>query len=199
MATASDTNMVQLTSIIDSGFPEFRHELPPALREYHQFRDHLYTVDSVILYKSRTVIPPSLHQHVFTILHSVHQGVTSMTAHAEMTVFWPGLTPPITATQANCHHCNPMAPSQPNALPFPPILPAYPFQCISADFFHYKGKNYLVVVDRYSNWPIVEQTQAGSKGLIDCLRRILSVRIWQTNQGLHTHTPRLLHTSPHLE
>ena len=146
VATASDTNMVQRTSITESGFPEFRHELPPALREYHQFRDHLHTVDGIILYKSRTVIPPSLRQHVLTVLHSAHQGVASMTACAETTVFWPGITPAIIATWANCHHCNRMAPSQLHAPPFPPVLPAYPFQCISADFFHYKGKNYLVVV-----------------------------------------------------
>ena len=172
VATASDTNMAQLISIIESGFPEFRHDLPPALREYHQFRDHLYTVDGVILYKAPTVIPPSLRQHILTILHSAHQGVTSMNARAETTVFWPGITPAITTTRTNCHHCNRMALSQPNAPPFPPVLPAYPFQCISTDFFHYKDKNYLVVVDRYSNWPIIEQAQAGFKGLIDCLRRI---------------------------
>ena len=32
--------------------------------------------------------------------------------------------------------------------------------------------NYLVIVDRYSNWPIVERAQDGSKGLVDVL--------WQT-------------------
>ena len=111
VATASDTNMVQLISIIESGFPEFCHELPPALCEYHQFHDHLYTVDGVVLYKSCTIIPPSLRQHVLTVLHSAHQGVISMTAHAETTVFWPSITPTITATRANCHHCNRMAPS----------------------------------------------------------------------------------------
>ena len=84
MATASDTNMVQLLSIIESGFSEFRLELPPALREYHQFRDHLYTVDGVILYKARTVVSPSLRQHVLAILHLAHQGVTSMTACGEL-------------------------------------------------------------------------------------------------------------------
>ena len=169
VATASDTNMVKLTSIIESGFPEFRHELPPAHREYHQFRDHLYTVDGVILYKACSVIQPSLQQHVLTVLHSAHQGATSMTACAETTVFWPGITPAITATRTNCHHYNCMAPSQPHGPPFPPVLPAHPFQCISADLFHYKDKSYLVVVDRYSNWPIIEQAQAASKGLIDCL------------------------------
>ena len=140
-----------------SGFPEFCHELPPTLHEYHQFHDHLYTVDGVILSKAHTVIPPSLHQHVLTFLHSAHQGVTSMTANAETTIFWPGITLAITASRTNCHHRNRMAPSQPNAPPFPPVLPAYPFQCISADFFHYKGKSYLAVVDRNSNWPIIEQ------------------------------------------
>ena len=64
-----------------------------------------------------------------------------------------------------------MAPSKPSAPPFPPTTPVYPFQCICADFFHYKGFNYLVMVDRYSNWPIIERAQDGSKGLIDCLRR----------------------------
>ena len=133
VATASNTNMVQLTSIIESGFPEFRHELPPALCEYHQFPDQLYTVHGIILYKERTVIPPSLCQHVLTILKLAHHGLTSMTAHAE-TVFWPGITPAITATWINCHHCNRMAPSQPTAPPFPLVLPECPFQCISADF-----------------------------------------------------------------
>ena len=64
-----------------------------------------------------------------------------------------------------------MAPSQPSAPPTPPILPCYPFQSICADFFHYAGRQYLVVVDRYSGWPIVEQAKEGSKGLITCLRR----------------------------
>ena len=30
------------------------------------------------------------------------------------------------------------------------------------------------MVDRYSNWPIVERATDGSKGLVDCLRRIFS-------------------------
>ena len=50
-------------------------------------------------------------------------------------------------------------------------LPAYPFQCICADYFHYKGVNYLVAVDRYSNWPIVERAH---DGLIECLRCIFA-------------------------
>ena len=56
----------------------------------------------------------------------------------------------------------------------PRLEPAYPFQCICVDYFQYKGSTYLVVVDRYSNWPIVESTDNGAAGLITCLRRIFA-------------------------
>ena len=171
LATTSDQEiLLQLVSTIESCFPEQRHALPPTFQEYHQFHEHLYTVDGVILYKNRIVIPPSLRQQILTVLHSAHQGGISMTARAETTVFWPGITPAITALRTNCNHCNRMTPSQPNAPPFPFVPPAYPFQCVCADFFHHKGVNYLIV-DRYSNRPIIEWAQEGSNSLIDCLLR----------------------------
>ena len=75
----------------------------------------------VIPYKNRIVIPPSLRQHVLTVLHSAHQGVTSMEAHAGSTVFWAGISPAIIALQETCNHCNCMAPSQPSAPPSPTV------------------------------------------------------------------------------
>lgn len=39
------------------------------------------------------------------------------------------------------------------------------------NYFHYRGHNYLVVVDRYSNWPIVERASDGAAGLVSVLRR----------------------------
>ena len=51
-----------------------------------------------------------------------------------------------------------------------PPLPGYPFQCICADYFHYEDQTYLVIVDRYSNWPIVERADGGAIGLIKTLR-----------------------------
>ena len=170
-ATSSDENMSKLVEIIEDGMPESRHELPETLREYHQFREHLYTTDGVAIYKDRVVIPTSLRQDCLSALHSAHQGVSSMIARAEASVFWPGITSDITSLRSKCNHCNRMAPSQPSAPPTTLISPVYPFQCICSDFFHHKGINYLVIVDRYSNWPIVERTSGGAAGLIDSLRR----------------------------
>ena len=170
--TASDPDMHRLCSTIETGWPSHRQELPPSIRDYHQYHDDLYTVDGVVVYKERIVIPTSLRQEVLNTLHSAHQGVTSMMARAEATVFWPGMTSAINDMRARCNDCNRMSPSQPSAPPVAPTPPSYPFQCICADYFDYAGTHYLVMVDRYSNWPIVERGQGGAQGLITALRRV---------------------------
>ena len=51
------------------------------------------------------------------------------------------------------------------------MLPEYPFQCICADYFQVKGVTYLIMVDRYSNWPVVEKSSDGAIGLVSSLGR----------------------------
>lgn len=171
LATASDTNMKHLVEIIESGMPPNRQDLPLDLQPYHQFRENLSTVDGVAVYRDRIIIPPQLRKDILAALHAAHHGVTSMTGRAVSSVFWPGMITAIIQQRSNCSHCNRMAPSQPDAPPSPLNYPEYPFQYICADFFHYKGHYYLVCVDRYSNWPIVEESSGGAQSLINILRR----------------------------
>ena len=49
-------------------------------------------------------------------------------------------------------------------------MPEYPFQYICADYFKHAGSNYLITVDRYTNWPQVERAADGSAGLVNNLR-----------------------------
>ena len=170
-ATTSDPAMLELIETIENGFPSKRSDLPQQIQEFFQFKDDLYSIDGVVIYKKRTVIPKSLRKDILEVLHSGHQGVTSMMSRVEDSLFWPGITPAVTAMRTECYDCNRNAPSQPSAPPTPTIQPSYPFQCICSDYFKHEGKNYLIIVDRYSNWPIVEQAKDGSKGLIEALRR----------------------------
>ena len=174
IATSSDENMLLLLSAIEDGIPKLKHQLPSPIRDFHQFRRHLYSTDGVVIYKDRIVIPPSLRPVCLSALHAAHQGTSTMISKAEASIFWPGITTDIQATRANCSHCNRMAPSQAALPPTPPITPEYPFQCICADYFHYQGNTYLVIVDRYSNWPIVERAMEGAQGLTKVLRRTFS-------------------------
>lgn len=171
LTSNSDPDIKLLVETIESGFPAQKDELPAAIRQYHQFRVHLSTIDGVALYKDRVIVPKQLRTDVLTALHSAHHGVTSMTARADTSVFWPGITKDIIKTRTNCSHCDRMAPSQPSAPPTPLVYPEYPFQYICGDFFHHKGQYYLVCVDRYSNWPIVEKSKGNANDLINSLRR----------------------------
>ncbi len=173
-ATSSDDDMLLLLDTIENGFPDKRHLTPTAIRDFHHHKDHLYSIDGVIIYKDRIVIPRALRHSCLSALHAAHQGTSSMTSKAEASVFWPGITGDIHATRSDCSICNRMAPSQAALPPTPPTLAEYPFQCICADYFHHRGQNYLVIIDRYSNWPIVERTKDGAKGLIDTLRKTFS-------------------------
>jgi len=169
-ATSSDESMLLLLSIIKEGMPDHKSQHPPQLRDYHHLIEHLYSIDGKIIYKDRMIIPPSLRQNCCLALHAAHQGTSSMISRAETSIFWPGITTDIHAIRANCSYCNQMASSQAALPPTSPIVAVHPFQCICADYFHHQGINYLVIVDRYSNWPIVERAQDGSKGLIEVLR-----------------------------
>lgn len=170
--TMSDEGMCELLYLIEHGFPNSRHAMPNNLHDFFGLRDSLYSFDGVILYNNRLVIPKSLRPQVLAALHSAHQGISTMTARAESSVFWPGITTDIQGLRERCEQCHRIAPSQPCPPPTPPNVPVYPFQSICADFFHFAGCNYIVVVDRYTNWPIVEKSCHGANGLITCLRRI---------------------------
>ena len=174
LASSSNPEIIQLNELIESGFPDKLQDVPPGLQDYHQYREHLSTSDGVVIYKERIVVPECLRTSILQSLHSAHQGVSTMIARAKSSVFWPGITPQIQQLRARCTDCNRNAPSQPSAPPYPPVLPEYPFQCIAADYFHYKGQTYLIAVDRYSNWPIIERANAGSKGLVNDLRKLFA-------------------------
>ena len=171
-ATISDDDMRELLSLIDGGLPITKKEMPPNLKTYFHLKDGLYTLDGVVMFNDRIVIPRSLRSKILDSLHSAHQGVSSMTARAESSVFWPGITSDIQKIRERCSHCNRNAPSQPSPPPTPPKTPIYPFQAICSDYFHYGGQHYCVIVDRYSNWPTVEKSKDGASGLVASLRRV---------------------------
>ena len=170
IATAADDSMQELSLLIEQGPPDRRHLMPLSTRDFYPFRNSLSTVDGVICYGDRLVIPAKLRSTCLDALHAAHQGTSKMTARAEASLFWPGITKDIAATRDRCAVCNGNAPSQPAMPSITPLEPLYPFQHICADFFHHQGVTYLVLVDRFSNWPVVTTSIDGATGLTQTLR-----------------------------
>ena len=174
IATAADPILTELDATIETGPPERRHHLPPSIREWFPYIHDLSTIDGVICRGGRIVIPTSLRPACLDALHAAHQGISGMTARAEASLFWPGITRDITETRNKCATCNGNGPSQPAMPSITPTEPEYPFQHLCADFFHHEGVTYLVLVDRFSNWPIVSPSRDGAQGLITSLRDTFS-------------------------
>ena len=169
-ATTSDNTFVSLVQHLEVGFPVDCRQLPADLRPYHRFAASLCVVDGVVLMGQRVVIPPALRPSVLHALHAAHQGVNAMRARAMDSVYWPDITVDIARVRDCCAHCHRMAKSNPMQPPADVVPPDYPFQRICSDYFTYNGKDYLVIVDRYSNWPIAYKSESGADGLVKRLR-----------------------------
>ena len=113
-------------------------------------RDDLYVVEGVPIHDGRILIPVPLRKEVLECLHSAHQGVNGMLAHAKQRLFWPGMDAAIRLTRAQCDECNGRAPSQ-SEQPFLDVqTPEFPFQLTCTDLFHFQGHKFLMYVDRFS-------------------------------------------------
>jgi len=60
LASSSSATILQLNKLIELGFPNKIQEVPPELQDYHKYREHLYTLDGVVIYKDRIVVPECL-------------------------------------------------------------------------------------------------------------------------------------------
>ena len=75
---------------------------------------------------------------------------------------WPTINEDIMKFRENCKICREIAPSNPKLPPVPLRSPDYPIQQISADYFELEGYQFLVIIDRYSGWPVVFKMNKGN-------------------------------------
>ena len=171
-ATSSDQSLQCLERMIHEGFPEDCRQLSTDLRPYHRISGSLSVLDGVILTGNRIIVPASLRQNIAEALHAAHQGVNAMCARAADTVYWPNITTDIQRVRDHCAHCHRIAKSNALQPPSDPSPPEYPFQKVACDYFTYNNHDYVVVVDRYSNWPMVFHSERGADGLVKRLREV---------------------------
>ena len=103
--------------------------------------------DGLLLYNDRLVISRTLRKRVLNVLHAAHQGMSSMTHCASISVFWPGISADIANRRAMCPTCEKHSPSL-QQVPCPQSdPPTTPFECIAVDYFNLNGSHYLVCAD----------------------------------------------------
>ena len=169
------TQCQSLIQLLSTGAPEAREKWPDHLLPYYPYRQHLLTVDGVILCGERPLIPPQLRPELAQHLHAAHQGVTKMLSRAAQSVFWPGMKADLTAHREQCKGCIMRAPSNPAPPPTEPTQPDFPFSHVVADFFTIDAGTFLAMADRYSNWlSIFKLKKDDSYHIIEVLRQYFS-------------------------
>jgi hypothetical protein len=124
-ATNKDPELTKLREAIMN--TDHQLTLPEGLEQYNRYRDRLSVLDDTVMYNRRLVIPVALRPEVTQGLHAAHQGVGSMLARAQQTVFWPGIFNNLEVIRARCRECNVKAPSQAALPPRQLASPEYPF------------------------------------------------------------------------
>ena len=166
-ATASDPETSELKNVIVTGFPDRSGDLSRRIRHYWSYRDELSIDDGLILKGERVLIPLPLRTYYLDKIHQGHQGVTKCQLLARSCVYWPGIDNDIGNTVRACSECQRHQASQPQ-LPMMPLaaeLPQIPWHTISADLFSLEGRNYLIICDYYTRYPVVEQLSGPSSSL----------------------------------
>ena len=160
-ASSKDSTVTLLAEMIRAGLPEEKDQWPAQVEQFYWARNNLTTVGPVVLYRDRIIVPTSLQPEILDHLHSAHQGVSGMSSRATAAVYWPGMQSDIERKRAACSSCNSSTPSQPAPPPTPLPQPSFPFEQVCSDYFSHGGKNYLIIVDRYSGWLSIYSVSKG--------------------------------------
>ena len=86
-ATKDDPVLQRVIKYVIDGFPQKKGEMDVETQEYWEHRDKLNVWEGVLLYDDRFIIPKTLRERSITNI-----GVSSMTARANICMFWPGIT-----------------------------------------------------------------------------------------------------------
>ena len=128
---------------------------------------------NLMLYMGRIMVPERAQARVKETLHLAHLGETKTLALARSLYQWPGMVKELKHMVWECKLCERYRISKP-AEPLLQTLDAWrPFQQVSVDLAQLNGKHYLVLADRYSGWPKVEQlTYLDTNAIIKTLEGI---------------------------
>lgn len=168
-----DEEYQQLRNFVLHGFPTHRSQLPDPCRRYWHIRQHLSLDDDLIVYGCRLLIPSKMRQLILSQLHESHQGTVRTKQRARLSVYWPGIDNDIDNLILACQTCQDCLPSNVKEPLVHKPLPNRPFQEIAVDFCSYAGRDYLIIVDCYTDWPAIIPMDHGTTTphLITALRQ----------------------------
>ena len=171
-AIKTDDELLELIEIIQNGWPKDKRQLPENLHPYFQIRDTLSYEDGLIVKGEKLLIPKSLRGEMKKRLHAAHMGYDSMVRRAHKYLFWIGMTQEIKQLAQNCDICYEFKARNQKEPLKQHHDGSYPYEKVGVDLCEFKGRNYLITVDYFSNFIEADYMMTTTSAqVIICLKR----------------------------
>ena len=122
-------------------------------------------MENGVLFKDdRLIVPEVERSYILDLLHYGHYGIKCTQARAKESVFWPGITRDIENRVKDCSICQQNATSQTKDTMHSHDVPRGPWIKLGVDLFEHNKKQYLLVVDYFSKFPIIHKLHGLSTG-----------------------------------
>jgi hypothetical protein len=173
--TLSDPEMKALKQVITTEWPKNRKECNNMIVPYWTFRDEMTMMNDLILKGNRIVIPKGLRGEMLKKIHHGHMGTEKSRRRARQILYWLNMNEDIRTITENCAICQKHQPQQQKEPLASHPMPMKPFEKIGVDLCTIDGKQFLVAVDYYSNFPDVYQlNQQTTSAVVRALKHLFA-------------------------
>ena len=159
-ATERDPSLKLLAKTVHEGWPNVIKDCPCSIQLYWYFRDEITCKDGILYKGTRLIIPKSERASTLKVLHMGHYATDKMSLRARETVYWPGISEDIRHTYHPCHICAKFARTQQRETLQFIETPQTTWEQLGLDIFTLRNTQYLLVIDYYSQFPVVKQLQS---------------------------------------
>jgi len=166
--TAADESLQCLLRVVGDGWPDQKSATLMSIREYWPFRDEITMQDGIVFKACRVIIPKSMRKKMLNRIHSSHQGAEACLRKAKEVLFWPNMKHEVRDAISKCSVCNEYLAAQQTAPLIPVKIPTRPWSKLAIDLLVCNGKNYVILVDYYSDyWELTELHQTSATEVIN--------------------------------
>ena len=150
--TAKDESLQVLSQVIRAGWPTKTSMVPTSAQPFFKYRDEMTLQNGLLFKGTKIVVPESLHRCMLEETHKSHQGLQACLRRAREVFFWPRMSAQLKDLIDKCSICQSVKPEQASEPLQPHPVPDRPWQRVATDLFTFENRNYLVLVDYYSNF-----------------------------------------------
>ena len=150
--TGQDEGLQTLKTTILTGWPEHREHVPLNIREYWNYREEVALHNGVLFKSHRVIIPKVMRPEIMSRIHSSHLGVEACLRKARDSVFWPNMNAEVKEKVKQCSVYNEFQAKNPKEPMQSHPIPDRPWSRVAADQFTLLGKDYITLVDFYSDF-----------------------------------------------